>query len=780
MPKILITNTLDKNEAIKRVREDNPFEQIKFYTINELQKNYPYTYTTKTLEYICQKENVILDVAKIYLSTICIYPVENLNNEKGKFLTALKQDLLTQKLLLPNTLLKNFLKKSEIILENIHPTKQIQNLLKEFPNVSFCQNKTDEKFTPIVYECENIEEEITLIGEKIITLLHEGIDINHIYLKNVSDEYLNPLKRIFRLLNIPLYLKPRTTLLQIPLVSNFLNLYKNDEQQAYSYLEKMNEEKENQEIIALLINVINTYVDLKEKVMFITNDLSTRTIKSSFKENCVREKELKEKTNDQDYIFILGFNNNIPHTFKDEDYITDEEKKFLGYDTAEELNKIEKEEITNMIYHSKNTVITYKKNHAGKECYPSPLLENLEKKKEEIKLNVSHEYNKFLLASLLDEYVKYNTISPTLLNLLSTYSLPYQTYDEQFTGISKERLYTYLKNKLTLSYTSLDTFNKCSFEYFLNNILHLDPLEETFNIKIGNLFHKVLERIHEEEFDFDYIYEHEIKEEIWNEKEIFFLEKLKEDFKFVVTTIIEQEKYSSLKEIQTEVPVTIKIPSKLDVTFKGKIDKLSYAKVNKHTVINITDYKTGSTSVIPAYYPIGLNLQLPVYLYLASKMDNLDSIIIGGFYLQKILLPKIKYDAKKNYETQKKENLKLQGYSNPNKEILELVDNEYKNSHIIAGLKEKKDGDFYHTSKLLDEETVTKMSELIEKNITDCIKNIEEANFKINPKVVDNKENVSCKFCPYKDICYHTSKDITYVNSVKDFLKKEANHGLDE
>ena len=227
MPKILITNTLDKNEAIKRVREDNPFEQTKFYTINELQKNYPYTYTTKTLEYICQKENVILDVAKIYLSTICTYPVENLNNEKGRFLTTLKQDLLAKKLLLPNTLLKNFLRKNEIILENIHPTKQIQNLLKEFPNISFCQNKTDEKFTPTIYECENIEEEITLIGEKIITLLHEGIDINHIYLKNVSDEYLNPLKRIFRLLNIPLYLKPRTTLLQIPLVSNFLNLYKN-------------------------------------------------------------------------------------------------------------------------------------------------------------------------------------------------------------------------------------------------------------------------------------------------------------------------------------------------------------------------------------------------------------------------------------------------------------------------------------------------------------------------------------------------------------------------
>lgn len=137
-------------------------------------------------------------------------------------------------------------------------------------------------------------------------------------------------------------------------------------------------------------------------------------------------------------------------------------------------------------------------------------------------------------------------------------------------------------------------------------------------------------------------------------KRNLFLEKLKEDFKFIVTTIIEQEKYSSLKEIQTEVPVTIKIPSKLDVTFKGKIDKLSYAKVNNHTVINITDYKTGSTSVIPAYYPIGLNLQLPVYLYLASKMDNLDSIIIGGFYLQKFFFLKLNMMRKKLWNTKKR------------------------------------------------------------------------------------------------------------------------------
>ena len=346
--------------------------------------------------------------------------------------------------------------------------------------------------------------------------------------------------------------------------------------------------------------------------------------------------------------------------------------------------------------------------------------------------------------------------------------------------IPKENLYAYLKNKLTLSYTALDTFNKCSFSYYLNNILHLKPSEENFNLKIGTLFHKVLERMHEEEFSFDYVYDYEAKKETWTHQEQFFLTKLKEDFRFVIQTILAQEKYSSLKTIKTEVPVEFKIPSKLDVTFKGKIDKLSSTKVDNQTVINITDYKTGDTTVNPAYYPIGLNLQLPTYLYLIKKINNLENIIIGGFYLQKILLPKIKYDPNKNYETQKKELVKLQGYSNPNKEILKLVDNEYQNSSLIYGLKEKKDGNFAHTSRLLDEETTTKMYEIIDANIKNCLTNIENANFLINPKIVDNKDNVSCNYCPFKDICFHTAKDNVYVNSVKNFLRKEVQDGLND
>ncbi len=780
MATILITNNFNKKRKIKEIRETTPFKQIKFYSINELLNIYPYQYTNKTLEFICEEENVILDVAKIYLSTLTLYPVENLPTEKGIFLSNLKKKLLEKNLLTYNILLKEKLEKSQIQIENLYPSTTLKKIFNEFPNIEFIEEEK-KNFIPQIYECQNIDEEITIIGEMICELINQGVNINQIYLKNITDEYIPSLKRIFKLLKIPLALKERTTLLEIPLVTKFLHLYEQEETLGIDYLNEQKKFPENQEIIKMIIETLNKYTDLKSKKMFIKKELSTKTKKEILKENAIHELNLKEEVNEEDYIFILGFNNNIPKTFKDEEYLTDKEKKYLGFSTAEEKNLEEKETLLKIMYGNKNTFITYKKEQNGKPCYPSPLLENGKIiTNKQPTYTYSNEYNKLELASLLDDYNKYSTITPTLLKLNNSYSLPYQTYDEQFRKIPPQKIFDFIKNKLTLSYTSLDTFNKCSFAFFLNNIIKISPKEENFNLKLGNLYHKVLEQIHEEEFDFDYIYEHEIKENEWTCKELFFLKKLKEELRFVINTIKEQETFSSLTEIKTEVPIEIKIPSNLDITFKGKIDKLSYKKVNNQTVINITDYKTGSTAILPSYYPIGLNLQLPIYLYLATKIPNLENIVIGGFYLQKIILPKIKQNPEKNYEAEKKECLKLQGYSNPNKEILGLVDNSFSSSKIIAGLKEKKDGNFYQTSKILDEETLSTMKELIEKNINNCLKNIEEGNFLINPKIVDNKENASCPFCPYQDICFHSPKYNVYINTVKDFLKKEVPNGLDE
>ena len=53
------------------------------------------------------------------------------------------------------------------------------------------------------------------------------------------------------------------------------------------------------------------------------------------------------------------------------------------------------------------------------------------------------------------------------------------------------------------------------------------------------------------------------------------------------------------------------------------------------------------------------------------------------------------------------------------------------------------------------------------KKNSDCKDDILSCKFDINPKVYV-KEDVSCKFCKFKDICYKKDSDVTYLEKVED------------
>ena len=59
--------------------------------------------------------------------------------------------------------------------------------------------------------------------------------------------------------------------------------------------------------------------------------------------------------------------------------------------------------------------------------------------------------------------------------------------------------------------------------------------------------------------------------------------------------------------------------------------------------------------------------------------------------------------------------------------------------------------------------TIPKLIKDTENLINKTVDSIIEADFTINPKVIDG-ENVSCKFCEYRDICFRREKDIVYIN----------------
>ena len=120
-------------------------------------------------------------------------------------------------------------------------------------------------------------------------------------------------------------------------------------------------------------------------------------------------------------------------------------------------------------------------------------------------------------------------------------------------------------------------------------------------------------------------------------------------------------------------------------------------------------------------------------------------------------------------ETLKKDNLRLSGYTNSNETIMSLLDGNYKDSKMIKGLRFKKDGSFYSSSKVLSNEEMDDLIIKVNEIIDDVIKNIVEGNFNINPKVLGGK-NISCTYCKFKDICYHTKNDEVILGGEKDEL----------
>ena len=78
----------------------------------------------------------------------------------------------------------------------------------------------------------------------------------------------------------------------------------------------------------------------------------------------------------------------------------------------------------------------------------------------------------------------------------------------------------------------------------------------------------------------------------------------------------------------------------------------------------------------------------------------------------------------------------------------------------------------------ISEEEANLVSEDIN-SIKDSIKKLRleillNGEFDINPKVYD-RDNISCKFCKYKDLCFMKEKDLVYLEKVDnlDFLGGE-------
>lgn len=740
-----------KEDIILEVTEEKTLVNIKYISLENLRRSF-FEYDEKAVYYLMKHYNLKYEVALIYLDNMLYLKKKSYDNEKLNNLLKLKVEV------------KNLIKTRKINFDNVvvygYDLSNFDLELLKDKKITMVKDKGS-YIHNCVYEFKTINEEVEFVFDKIAELIKQGIGINKIKLMGVTNSYYSILKRMGYFYNIPISIPNDINLYQTTIGKYFIDNLSD------TVIDEIKEKFTNQDIINKVIDIYNKYIeydinDIKDLIIY---DLKHTKIKNKELKNSVKLISFDSKVSDDDYVFILGFNyGSIPVIYKDEDFFNDEEKKLLGLFTSQELNKLEKMKIIDKINSIKNLYITYKLQDNKEKYLISNLNEELNLKIiKDYKSSFNHSdlYNQIVLSNSLDNLIKYGVKDENLV-YLNNYDLNYRKYDNKYNKIENEDLLKYLNDNLLLSYSSIDNYYKCSFRYYLNNILKVNKFEETYQTVLGSLFHYVLSKAFTDDFDFEKEYQTFLDNQKYqfNNKEIFFIEKLKNELKFIIDTIKKQYQNLNLNQALYEQKIFIDKSTSIKVTFMGIIDKILYKEEANQTILCIIDYKTGNPILDIDNTKYGLEMQLPIYLYLSKEL-KFKNIKIAGFYLQKILNNEINKDNNHSYLELKENNLKLQGYTNEDLNILEKFDKTYENSQVIKSLKTTSNG-FSRYSKMINDEEIDKLIETVDEKINFARDNILNGSFDINPKRLDG-ENIGCLYCPFIDICYRQEKDIVDI-----------------
>lgn len=756
----IVPSNIKKKILLDLNKQDKLYD-IKFMSLKDLDL----TYDKDAITYLKNKYNLKVEVALVYLNNIKYVDIKDYKNEKLNKLVEIKKDLLDKNLISTNNLLNK-----QIVIYGYDYIPRYYN--KFLNNYKFIK-KNINNYIHDVYEFNDIYDEIEFVSNKILDLINSSVDINKIKIANINDDYIEPIKRIFKLYNIPINIS-KNNIYDTVIVSDFIKLLSDySVEESLEFIKNkydLNNENNNY-IYNKIISILNSYNSF-DLDLFIY-DLKHTSNNNDILENSIEIIDIKNNIIDEDeYVFLMSFNlSSIPIIYKDEDYLSDKEKELLDIETSKELNKIEKENIINIIKSIKNLTITYKLQTPFDKYLKSYLVDELNMNiiHEKVINKYSNKMNYIKLSNKLDNLIKYNEKDNDLDILYNTYSnIKYLSFDNKFNGINKEDLYDYLDHKLKLSYSTMDKYYDCSFKYYLECILNLSKDDRTIFMDIGNIFHNVLSKAFNDNFDFETEFNNSINFDL-TKKDIFFLNKLKEELKFIIETIKYQNTFSSLDKSEYEKGLFINKEGNVKLTFMGFIDKLMYKEDKDNTYLVIIDYKTGNPDINLNNSIYGLDMQLPVYLYLAK--NTIKNAKVLGIYLQRILNNEIDKKSGKTYESLKKENLKLVGYSTSNESELSLFDKDYSDSKVIKSMNTTSKG-FGPYAKVLDDSMMEKLEEVVEDKIDKAFTGILDADFKINPKVIGG-ENHSCKYCKYKDVCYKKNEDLIYLDKHTnlDFLK---------
>lgn len=752
-------------------RKDDPFNDPKFFTKEDLKKEVLYSYSDDALIYLIKTRKFEYSLAKKYLEALSSLTSYDGTNKEIIELIKIRDELVDNGLLIKNEYIDYELDHSNIFVAFYNKNDfEISSLLKgrkySYIESSPASNRES-------YHFKDSSSELFFVFNKIAELIASGVPSSEISIYGLDDVDTLTILRLLDYYHLNINGFNDEKMIDSSIVRYFLSNYDSED-----ILQKIDERFLGDNNYDLFKEIIDKF-----SISELSKDEQKRLFREVFNNKKSSRKIYKDAikvvnspfVKENEYLFIVNFvQGKFPTIIKDNGLLDDKDNIELGHTSLNNLNFDNNELFKNSLNQNAHIYISYSDNNANGPLYPSPLKKDLNISFVEspiskdlyskLECNIQSAYHEDLFKDFLID-------SPLLRAYRLVCKIPYLTYSNKY----NKAIHFLGDQHLSLSSSSLKEFYQCGYRFYLNRILKIDPKDESSYVaKVGNISHYILENL-ESKKSFDELFSTAVKlhGKNFNEKEKFLLEIRKEHFKKAFDYIKEQESHIVNPKVNREdSDFNVDLDDYLSIV--GRIDKyVTYGEHNEY--VFVVDYKSGSEDFDEKRIPFGLSLQLPIYALLIKNTPILKDKILTGLFIQKTY----NKDALKFKEGDSKyfDNLKLTGVYLSSVKAMSMLDDSLLSSgtsKYIASCTLLKpnpdDPNPYNRSfsaksnRFKNEEwfeNVIKQAEDLSKN---AYKKIHNNEFEINPKYL-NGQNVSCAYCPFKDLCFKTNKDMQFISN---------------
>ena len=349
------------------------------------------------------------------------------------------------------------------------------------------------------------------------------------------------------------------------------------------------------------------------------------------------------------------------------------------------------------------------------------------------------------------------------------------------------------------SVSRLEKYAACAYSHFLQYGLMLKEREEySFEqADLGNIFHGVLEafagKLAESNYTwFDFPEEEGdrlLKEALdactmaygetvlySNARYEYMTERMYRILKRTVRTLKAQLREGdfvpasfemSFSRVEALDAVNIALSEGEKMRLKGRIDRIDTCEDEEHVYVKVIDYKSGSRKFDLAALYYGLQLQLVVYMNVASEIEKRKhpdkEIIPAALLYYHVSDPLIKGEKELAPEEINREILKelrTTGIVSGDEKVVSLLDKNFTDKSLVVPVERKKDGSFAARSGIMAKEDYKTVSRFVNHKIREFGREILAGNIAVNPCEQGGRQ--SCTYCAYKGVCDFEEKSSGY------------------